>query len=385
MQPSPSTNTNTSTDQKKDEYQRMTSPSISSPSPSPSPSSSIQLKNLQAVAVIEKDFNNDLFSWTFPSIDSDMLEVIKSRSGLLDKDSESMSRYSKYKGSWHYSSVIIINNDNISVKFQKIHSVAVCIVSEIFNPAKYQQLIEIFQKQYLEHTPNSPLPILSSYLSVFTTGKTLTFHDSDFENKRAFISPVKEIFTLFGLDAILIWQAMLQKKRIFVYSNKLSDLLALVRSFPLLGSWHRQNFDLLRPFTGLTKVEIADLQSAGVYVAGVTDQKAVNYKELYDLFVDVPNHTCIIGENAKNDFIMTKYHKDLAEKFVKCAEEKKDHDVIKEIATQTKELISSLLALQTKYDDGTYITLEGLQEKKLAPNMDRFLFGIALAEGLCKN
>jgi len=338
--------------------------------------STLQLKNLQAVAVIEKDINNDLFAWTFPSIDSDMLEVIKSRVGLSEKEVDTVTcRYSKYRQLWHYSS-------NMFIKDAKVTAVSISIVSEIFNPSKFEILIGIFQKLYLEKY--SPLSILESYLSVFTTGKTLSFNDADFDNKRAFISPVKEIFSLFGTDAIFIWQAMLQKKRIFVYSNKLSDLLALVRSFPLLGSWHRQNFDLLRPFMGLTKNEIDDLLSAGVYVAGVTDSKAVHHKDLYDLFLDVPNHACIVGENAKNDFIMTKFHKDLAEKFVTCAEEKKDHEVIKEIATQTKELIASLQGLQTKHEDGTYITLEGLQEKKLAPNMDRFLFGVALAEGMCK-
>jgi hypothetical protein len=39
-----------------------------------------------------------------------------------------------------------------------------------------------------------------------------------------------ELFQLFGVDTMLIWNAILLKKRVFVYSDKVADLLALVRS-----------------------------------------------------------------------------------------------------------------------------------------------------------
>jgi hypothetical protein len=40
--------------------------------------------------------------------------------------------------------------------------------------------------------------------------------------------------------------------------------------------------------------------------------------------------------------------------------------------------------LKVEQEDGTYITLEGLQQRKLPPHMDRFLYNVAAAEGLTK-
>ena len=53
-----------------------------------------------------------------------------------------------------------------------------------------------------------------------------------------------------------------------------------------MGSWHRQNFDVLRPFVTLSKVELADLKAAGVYVAGVNDSNAAKLTDYYDLYID---------------------------------------------------------------------------------------------------
>lgn len=183
------------------------------------------------------------------------------------------------------------------------------------------------------------------YLSVFTTGKILSpagnFSESEHDVRRAFISPVKstcsaprvlvhrphsevvdvvslEIFSSFGLEAIVIWVAILCKKRIFVYSDKLTDLIAAIRCFPAIGAWHRQVFtsnrfficqlmcvfacqswDLVRPFMSLTEPELKDLSLAGVYVAGFTDPECSNKKDYYDLFIHLPNKTFSIPDHAK--------------------------------------------------------------------------------------
>jgi hypothetical protein len=62
------------------------------------------------------------------------------------------------------------------------------------------------------------------------------------------------------------------------------------RSFPLLGGWHRQNWDLLRPVMGLSGAEVQDLKDTGVYVAGFCDPACAAHKGLYDLFVDGMSH-----------------------------------------------------------------------------------------------
>ncbi len=98
---------------------------------------------------------------------------------------------------------------------------------------------------------------------------------------------------------------MLLKKRIFVFAPRVAELMAIVRTFPLLviamslfaswinaqflliqGAWHRLDWDILRPFVTLDAVELEDLRAAGVYVAGITDPSASSKKDLFDLYVD---------------------------------------------------------------------------------------------------
>ncbi len=54
------------------------------------------------------------------------------------------------------------------------------------------------------------------------------------------LSHLTGLLELFGAEAVHIWTAVLLKKRIFVYSPKLSELLSVVRAIPLIGAWHRQ-------------------------------------------------------------------------------------------------------------------------------------------------
>jgi len=345
-------------------------------------------QSLQGVGVIEKDVNGDLISWYFPALDKDLETVIKSRCGLnpTGKDNEDVSfHFSKFRSHWIYVQLTPID----STKNNKVVSAAIFVVSQIFNPAKYEALLKLFTAGYLDKS--SPMPIMQYYLSVFTAGKVATpygnFADADFDNRRAFISPLRKIFDIFGMDAIVIWVAMLCRKRVFVYGENLSDLLPIIRAFPLLGSWHRQNFDLLRPFMTLSELELKDLSSCGVYVAGFTDPECANKKDYYDLFVSLSTRSFTINEHSKDSFILTKFHKQTAETFVKLSETHTDQQFIREVAIKTKELLDNLQSLKTPSESDPnvgYITLEALSQQKLPRDMDKFLFNVALAEGMCK-
>jgi len=87
------------------------------------------------------------------------------------------------------------------------------------------------------------------------------------------------------MEAILIFQAMILKKRIIVYCSKLDQLLETIRCLPLFA-WHSKNWAILRPFVTPTDAELEELVSAGIYVAGFTDRVVENREDLYDLFID---------------------------------------------------------------------------------------------------
>jgi len=332
-----------------------------------------------AVSIIELDINGDLLAWSYPIVSKTVDAVLRGRCGI--KTDSTTFRFSKFKNEWQYfQSFVVVNKPNT-----KVLKAAVCVVSQIFNPAKFAVLLNLFGQLYLEDC--SPTPVLQAYLSVFITGKTETkygnFIDKEWDDRRAFISPVKKTFELFGIETILIWVAMITRKRVMVYADKVEDLQNLIRSFPLIGAWHRQNWDLLRPFINLTEAELADCRDAGVFVAGCTDASCSNYKEMYDLFIDVTSKSFSIGDSARGDFALAKFHKELITGFLKSASEDTDQNVIKNMALKTKELLANLETFKVEHSDGKYVTLEDLQKLKLPANMDRFLFNVALAEGMC--
>jgi len=256
----------------------------------------------------------------------------------------------------------------------------VVILTTVYHPQKYEAMVKLLAKMYLES--QSTMPIMQAYLSIFTSGKVSTtlgdFEDAKF-NQRVFISPVKKIFELFGVEFIVIWNAVLLRQRIFVYSDKLDEVLSLIRALPLIGAWHRQDWDILHPFVTLNEAELKDLRDAGVYIAGFTDANCVQKKDLYDLYIDVPARSLTVAEHAKDIFRLTKWHKTTAEQIVALSGEQPDKEIITAVAKKTNELRKKIESL------GDDLTLEKLSEMKLPPNMDRFLWNVAKAEGLLKD
>lgn len=57
----------------------------------------------------------------------------------------------------------------------------------------------------------------------------------------------KDIIKLFDEQTIHIWSAILMKKRVAVYSDRLPHVLRVIRALPLFA-FHRQDWDVLRPY-----------------------------------------------------------------------------------------------------------------------------------------
>lgn len=48
-------------------------------------------------------------------------------------------------------------------------------------------------------------------------------------------------------ELVLVWNAVMMKKRIIVYSEKMGLLLKFIRALPLFA-FHRHDWDILRPY-----------------------------------------------------------------------------------------------------------------------------------------
>ena len=312
--------------------------------------------------------------------------VVRSRCGLDGLATPSF-HFSKFGSTWEYYQVSTVNDE----KMKRIRAVCIVILATNFSPAKYSALLSYMTSAFLEN--GSTLSVMRAYLSVFTSGKVeressegpQSFTMKAFQDKRALISEVKPIFSTFGMETVLIWVAILLKKRIFVHSSSVSQLMSVVRSFPLIGGWHRQSWDIIRPLVSASdaSLELKDLEAAGVYVAGFTDANAADLESHYDLYCDFTNSTITVAPHAQADFRLARFHQQTITAFLKATEAGDDASVIKVMAQKTKELLDTLkkLCVQAE-DESLIITMENLAERGLPPNMDTFLFNVARAEGL---
>ncbi|KAJ8317079.1 hypothetical protein KUTeg_004983 [Tegillarca granosa] len=297
--------------------------------------------------------------------------------------------YSQWKKKWYYIYTCDVQDgDNLP----KVTQFSLVLVTKDFNPEKYEMLSKILTKRYRKS--GNPSYMLESYLSVITRGTCSAeengkFFVRDFERNKALGNcHLKDIIESLGVETIILYTALLLKKRIVVYypQNQISSLLNCVRSLPSLV-WHRQNWEIAYPFLELNQAELDELKLNSCYVAGFCDASVEGRSDLYDVFLNVTTAQISIAPSAKESLAMGKLHKDIAMFIVKCAdnEDLSEQQIVKEIEQKTSELLNNLKSLcETSEDGKKYLTLESLNQRKMAPATENFLFSLAACEGLVK-
>ncbi|KAK7500789.1 hypothetical protein BaRGS_00008033 [Batillaria attramentaria] len=330
---------------------------------------------LRGAGLIEKDTNGDvLWTWSYPSVSAQQRDYVQLKCGLSGEQPYPAGFiFCQWRQVWYYIFRADISSAGDVGPLSKVTEVALVLMSRDFNPEKYETLCQILLRQYRQ--TGSPTSILEGYLSVATRGTCANdengkFSLGDYDRRQAYAKVcLKEIIQTFGVETILIYTAMMLKKRILIYCphHSLSQLLQYTRSVPALA-WHRQNWNIVYPYVHLDESETEDLTSASHYVAGVTEASAEGRTDLYDIFVNIPNSQISIAPHAKESFAMGKLHKDIA--------------MAMEVAGKTKELLNNLKSLASTGDDGKpSLTLETLKARKMPPATENFLFSLAACEG----
>ncbi|ESO94949.1 hypothetical protein LOTGIDRAFT_239462 [Lottia gigantea] len=348
--------------------------------------------DLLSTGLIEKDESGDvLWTWSYPSVSSQQRDFFIHKSGL-EKDSTHQVQfiYSRWQHSWFY--ILSTALDDVDTPLDKVNVVSLVLVTKDFNPERYETLCKLFSQLYIQ--TGNPAKILENYLSVMTRGVCVNgengkFSLKEFDTKQAYgKSQVRTVIETFGVETILIYTALMLKKRIVVYgpAHSLIDLLAFTRALPSLV-WHRQNWEILYPFLELRDEEINFIKSSSHYIAGFVEASVEGRNDLYDVFVNMSSGQITVAPQAKEALAMGKLHKDIAMVMVKSTEDDNNtnQDIIKEIANKTKELLNNLKSLCIEDEEHkSYITLESLRERKMPPATENFLFSLAACEGMVK-
>lgn len=265
-----------------------------------------------------------------------------------------------------------------------VESVSLCLVSKIYNPEKYEAMINILIEQYL--TTGDPTKLLEGYLSVYTTGKfskgKLSFDMDSYVDSKAMIagSCLKDISRMLGVDAVVLWNAVLLKKRILVVCDNLPKLLAVVRTLPQLA-WHRKDWSILRPLVSSDQEYLDDLASCGVFIAGTTDPTlSTAASTLFDVVFSVLDRRVIVAESVAADMRMGSVHRDISQILTDAESnpEMSDQDLIKAVAVKTEKMVKNLQSLA----GDSKLTEAIIKENVANESMQQWLCRVAIAEGM---
>ncbi|XP_064601907.1 DENN domain-containing protein 10-like [Liolophura sinensis] len=347
------------------------------------------LSDILSAGLIEKDTNGDvLWTWCYPSVTHELRELYIRKCGLSSDKQELLPFvYSQWRRTWYYIyNCHVEENDNLP----KVTDFSLVLTAKDFNPEKYEALCKIFTKQYRK--TGNPANMLESYLSVITKGtcngeENGTFTLANFDHRQAYANgPMRNVIETFGVETILIYTALLLRKKLVVYHPHLEDLLMFIRILPAFV-WHRQDWSILFPYLSLDGKDLDNLKSNTAYVAGFTDVSVESRTDLYDVYIGLADRQIEISPAAKESFAMGKLHKDMAIAMVQSVEDdqKSNQQIIKDISVKTKELLNNLKTLATEHEDGqSYITLERLKDRKMPAATENFLYTLAVCEGLVK-
>lgn len=124
-------------------------------------------------------------------------------------------------------------------------------------------LCRILSKTYNKN--GNPVDVLKIYLNAYTKGSLATSDNDMFSANDLNSLPfgantnIKGLIKVFELETILIYTALLLKKRIVVYHHSLEQLLKWIKTFPALMK-HRKITDHLFSWVDLVQDELGELK-----------------------------------------------------------------------------------------------------------------------------
>ncbi|XP_075071653.1 DENN domain-containing protein 10 isoform X2 [Mixophyes fleayi] len=231
--------------------------------------------------------------------------------------------------------------------------------------------------------------MMESYISVLTKGacqseENGTFLCRDYDQLKAYTSgSIKDVILQFGMETIILYTALMLKRRIVVFHPKLEVVQEFTRVLPTLV-WHRQDWSVLHPYVHLIQAETDALRTCPGYVAGFHNSDVSNRSDLYDVYVNLAESSISVSQTAKEALTLGKLHKEMGQLMVHSAEDadKSESQVIKDISMKTREILSILTSFAevTNDSDRPTINLERLKQRKFPPATQNFLFHLGAAE-----
>nr|XP_018668351.1 protein FAM45A [Ciona intestinalis] len=350
----------------------------------------MELTSLRAVGIVEKDQDNGLmWTWTYPSLTQDEKQYALSKCCLSWNEKPDASKiipfvFSHYMKQWYY---IFTAAPSEPTPLKSVAYFSIVLLASDFNPEKYAVLTRILSKFYEES--GNPVRILEQYLMIVTKGlchsnSNGVFKVQSFSQEKAYTAAsLKDVINVFEIQSIILYTAILLKKKVLVYHNKLELLLEITRALPAFV-WHRQDWNCLYPWVHDKEQELTALLKLPHFIVGTTEEDLLKQED-YDIYANVPAKTITVSPHAKESLTMGKLHKDIAKKMLEICENESSSNkqLIMGIDEKTTELLDKLRSLGSETGAGkTIIKPEDVRSKNFHTTTTGFLINLAISEQL---
>ncbi len=265
-----------------------------------------------AVTLVEKDLHGDYLSvWNYPIVEQPIQALVEKMVML-----NTSYQYTKVKSDWIYVMTIPITTDKV------VREASLGLICSSFNPEKYHDVLNVLLHSYSCNN-GEPVKILESILAFMTQGSFggIELNNPCYLEEKSYlhVSQMQELWVELGFDCVILYNAILLKKRILVVGNSLTKLLAVMRTLPQFVS-HRNDWSILRPLIieGNT-TQLNDLIESGVFIAGTLDSRlASSYKSQlqYDIVISLVEKRVTISTESTNEMKMCGFHKDVGSTLV---------------------------------------------------------------------
>eukprot|EP00050_Salpingoeca_kvevrii_P010994 m.11921 g.11921 ORF g.11921 m.11921 type:complete len:346 (-) comp3192_c0_seq2:52-1089(-) len=342
------------------------------------------MEQLQGAAVLEKDTNEDvLWAWIHPAVSPSLRLVVERKCGLGARATAAVRIFSQFRGIWFYIVTCPVS-ELPDAELSQVEGISVVVWSKEFNPEQHLALADALLHAYVQG--GNGARVMELYVQAMVRGAFKGFRSADYPIQKAYLhTSIRNVIGAFGVEAILLYAAVLLKRRIVVHGPDTQELVAFVRTLPQLVI-SRKDWSIAFPIVDGLDDELAELAKRKHYIAGVTSATIESREDLFDIFVNLSSRAITVATHAKDDFTMGKVHKDIAMAMVAGAEaDTSDEDILKDLAVRTQGLIDGLKGLANPGEEASgdvRVTLDDIKARKMPPAMHTFLFNLACAENL---